>query len=107
MTSSLGIFILLPGTVLSISERILLVAVYLSPEGSPFYSDEINGILMLETKIANVLATLDGDIYIILTGDLNARTGNQMDFLYDDSVNKIPSSEWLTEDKLKKNKELL
>ena len=53
---------------------------YLPPEGSPFYTDEINGILMLEAEIANVLATLDGDIYIILTGDLNARTGNQMDF---------------------------
>ena len=93
MTSSLGIFILLPGTLLSISGRILLIVVYLPPEGSSFYTDKINGILMLEVEIADVLATLDGDIYIILTGDLNARTGNQLDFLYDYSVDKIPSSE--------------
>ena len=81
VTNSLGIFILLSGTVLSISARILLVSVYLPPEGSCFYTDKINGILMLEAEIANVLATLDGDIYIILTDHLNARTRNQMDFL--------------------------
>ena len=102
VTSSLGIFILLSGTLLSISARILLVTVYLPPEGSPFYTDEINGILMLEAEIANALVTLDRDIYVILTGDRNVRTGNQLDFLYDDSVDKIPSSEWLTKDKLKK-----
>ena len=61
-SSSLGILLLLPGSVLSVNARILLVIVYLPPEGSPFYNDEINGILMLEAEIINILASLDGHI---------------------------------------------
>ena len=36
------------------------------------------------------------DSHIILLGDLYARTGNESDYIIDDSVHGIPNMDWYT-----------
>ncbi|RUM93601.1 MAG: hypothetical protein DSZ28_07615 [Thiothrix sp.] len=55
---------------------ILLFCAYVPPVGSPFYDDRVasNGILLLEQCIIDTLQKYS-DCYLMLCGDLNARTG--------------------------------
>ena len=64
---------------------ILLVTCYIPPEGSPYYAyfDCENGISMLEEYLTDCLMAY-GDLYILLCGDLNARTANSSHFCQGD-----------------------
>ena len=59
---------------------------YIPPEKSNFYNmyDESNGILIRE-QIAKALSLKEGSS-LWLTGDINARTGNLIDFIKDDKT---------------------
>jgi len=54
---------------------VLLIASYVAPEHSPFYDsmDLKDGIVILEENLVQEIC--DEDLYILLCGDLNARTG--------------------------------
>ena len=61
-----------------LDKDVLYVCAYVPPEGSRYYGVmglESDGVSVLENVLVdNVL--LDNDLYVIITGDLNSRTGN-------------------------------
>ena len=61
--------------VVEVDRDILVVAGYIPPQDSPAYSesDNVMGIEILEQCVFE----LAEDVYIMMGGDFNARTGNQ------------------------------
>ena len=100
--SNIGIYFTIPGNLLNSSDPVLLACVYLPPEGSPFYDEEVNGILLLEDELMSVISEMDVRPYVILAGDLNARTGKLLDYLFDDSCENLPIGDWYDEDFFKR-----
>ena len=92
MSSTIGVFIVIPSHVLHIDFDILLVACYIPPEGSTFYTDESNSITLLENDLIQAIEQA-GTQYILILGDFNSRTGTQLDFIYDDSSENLPMDE--------------
>ena len=85
--------------VLRLKKDVIIVACYINPDGSPAYNDfELNdGILILE----EALLQLRGDnVYWVVCGDLNARTGTvqpdeeemEVELRSDDNVNNVRQS---------------
>ena len=100
--SNIGIYFTIPGDILNSEDIILVACVYLPPEGSPFYEDEVNGILLLEDELMSITSAMNVRPNIILAGDLNARTGNLMDHLFDDSHVNLPVGDCYPEDNFKR-----
>ena len=71
------IVVLVDKTLFGSPKDILYVCAYVPPEGSPFYAffDLDNGVDMLEDCLTNCLLDI-GDVFIIMSGDLNSRTSN-------------------------------
>ena len=64
---------------------------YVSPEGSPIYSDEtgLNGIEILENKLLQIIQKFP-DASLMLAGDFNnARCGYLQDLLDNDNIDFI------------------
>ena len=61
---------------LGFAKDVLLLCTYIQPENSPYYAkfNIDNGITLLEGLVADVVLNHDG--YVLLCGDLNARTSN-------------------------------
>jgi hypothetical protein len=77
--------------------NILLVCVYLPPKKSSSYVDEQDGMVILKEKLLD-LRTRYPDHKLLVTGDLNARTGSLQDFLVDDASDYIPGMDWYIPD---------
>ena len=79
-------------SVFNAGKDVLLIASYVAPEHSPFYDsmDLKDGIVILEEN--RVQEIRDEDLYILLCGDLNARTGCEQPKL-DDMSNYRPGFE--------------
>ena len=61
-----------------VAKDVLYVCAYVPPEGSRYYGVlglEPDGVSVLENAIVDN-ALLDNDLFLIVTGDLNSRTGN-------------------------------
>ena len=73
--------------VLKSPKDVLFICAYIPPEGSPFYSffDVDNGVACLEDCLAECLLT-QGDVSIILAGDLNSRIADCSPLLITDNV---------------------
>jgi hypothetical protein len=56
-----------------------LIFTYLPPESSPFYTDNVKGVKLLESLLNELC--IDDNIELILMGDLNARTGIVAEFI--------------------------
>ena len=58
---------------------VVYMCAYVPPENSPYYSafDIDDGISLPEESLADVMLSLD-DVYILLGGDLNNRTANEV-----------------------------
>ena len=89
---------------------LILIAAYIPPTGSPYYrskyniTQELNGIILLEQCIADIRQN-HTETSLILTGDLNSRTGSiqgvheehdlnkylnyDASLLYDDSIKTL------------------
>ena len=67
--------------------NILIVCAYVPPESSRFYSVFMydSGISMLEDYIIDCL-TLEGDMPVVVCGDLNARTADVLPECFDDEI---------------------
>jgi hypothetical protein len=63
--------------VFGLDKDVLFVSCYVAPEGSPVYNDRVlkDGIVGLEEAIWHYLDK--DDVYFMLTGDFNARTGKE------------------------------
>ena len=73
------LFFLLDKSLFGFSKDVVYVCAYIPPECSPYYAhyDIDNGIDLLEEALSDILLSLD-DVYVILCGDLNARTSNMI-----------------------------
>ena len=60
------------------------------PQYSTFYEHvhEADGIVRLENIFLEILSTY-GDMYIIISGDINARTGNMKDYIENDDLSHL------------------
>jgi len=68
---------------------IILVFVYISPEGSSIYNDnDLNGIELLENHLNTVKLDFP-DCLLFIAGDFNARTKDYLDFVPDDNLRHI------------------
>ena len=77
----------------SLMKDMVMIFTYVSPAGSSIYrnADYTNGIDRLESCLIDVLNIFDDDPYILIAGDLNARTGELDDFLLYDGDNSQTS----------------
>ena len=67
------------------SNDILLCACYLPPQGSTCYDNETDGIELLNKSLLTVTAKYPG-VHLIVAGDSNARTGDEIDYIKDDEA---------------------
>ena len=57
---------------------------YVAPEKSPIYTDEENGIEILNDKISEIVSQYP-EAELLVAGDLNSRIANMQDFIpFDD-----------------------
>ena len=79
-------------SVFSLDKDVLLIASYVAPENSPLYDtlELKDGILILEESILQIVQ--NEDPYILLCGDLNARTGCEQPKL-EEMFNYTPGSD--------------
>lgn len=70
--------------------NVIFIVIYLPPEGSTVYDcDETNGVNLLEDEIT-ILQSKFPNHEIIISGDFNARTKNENDFISNDSTTYLP-----------------
>ena len=69
---------------------IILSFLYISPEGSPIYNEEVgnNGIDIFENKLLRIIEKYP-NANLMLAGDFNARCGYLQDLLLDDSLDLV------------------
>ena len=81
---------LLKSSYLNINRDIILCFLYLSPEGSPIYSNKtgLNGIDILENKLFLIIQKYP-DASLMLAGDSSARCGEYQDLLVNDNIDFI------------------
>ena len=73
----------------NVKKQVIMIFVYISPEGSFIYNDENdNGIERL-FQILTILRNECNDYLFYLAGDFNARTKNLLDYIPDDSLHYI------------------
>ena len=68
---------------------LVLMCIYCQPEGSPVYKEQDNDIEMLFNEILNLQCSYPSHKVLII-GDLNARIGQNQDFISHDSEKCIP-----------------
>ena len=95
----MAVYISFPGYLFNTHLDVVVICAYIPPENSTFYSheDEDSGINMLCDEISDIQES-NGEFYLILTGDLNVRTGCLQDFIMDDSIKHLPVDDWYEED---------
>ena len=88
--SKLGIFLLLDRKFFGSDKDVLFCCVYIQPEYSNIYNlfAGDNGILMLQDMLVDIRTK--HDCQIIIMGDMNSRTANLDDFIFDDNMKYIP-----------------
>lgn len=91
--SMIAVYILFPGSVFNIDRDLLIISAYIPPENSTFYEDIHIDIHLLECEIVSILEKID-EPYILLLGDLNARTGVMEDYNFNDSIKHLPIEDW-------------
>ena len=84
------VVLLIKGIYLNYDKDIILCFLYLSPEGSPIYTEEtgLNGIDILDNKLLQIVQKYP-DASLMLAGDFNARCGEYQDILVNDSIDFI------------------
>jgi hypothetical protein len=72
----------------------IMLFTYLPPCGSTSYdNEEPNGIVHLETFVSNIRANY-GNNELLISGDMNARTKDEYDFILDDSPLYLPMPDY-------------
>lgn len=66
-------------TLVDVDRDVLIIAGYIPPPDSPAYSDldNVTGVEILEQCVLELGSIITEDVYIMMCGDFNARTGNQ------------------------------
>ena len=67
------------------SENYICLFIYVPPDGSSRYSDETNGIEILGNTLIDI-KIMYSNHKLLIAGDMNARVGNDLDYIIDDNV---------------------
>lgn len=70
------------------NEDIIMVFTYVAPENSPIYTDENNGLVLLNEKISEILSRYP-TAELFVAGDLNARIGSLQDYIPFDDIDFV------------------
>lgn len=95
----------LQSCILKIQTDVILICSYLPPEGANDYvyqSLEQNGVEILHELMIKIRSEYPSDA-VLLMGDLNARVGQENDFI-DDNVTHMSGMEWYIEDSFHLNR---
>jgi hypothetical protein len=72
----------------------LYVVTYLPPEGSKAYQgEECNGVILLDEYLKGVKIVYPNH-EVFVTGDLNARTQDKLDYIVNECVHYLPCKDW-------------
>ena len=82
------VVLILDAFVFDRKEDLILIFTYIAPEKSPIYTEEDNGIILLNEKILEIVTDHPG-AELFVAGDLNARIGNSQDFIPHDDLEHI------------------
>ena len=78
--------------------NIIYLATYLPPEGAIVYeNDETNGVILLEEMLTKLRGKYPNH-EVIVTGDLNARTKDDPDYIMYDHAQHLPCQDWYKAD---------
>ena len=80
----LGIVFTLDGTYF-MSENYIFLFIYVPPDGLNWYSDETNGIEILRNTQMDI-KIMYSNHKLLIAGDMNARIGNELDYIIDDKI---------------------
>ena len=75
------------------SENYICLFIYVPPDGSNWYSDETNGIEILRKTLIDI-KIMYSNHKLLIAGDMNARIGNELDYIIDDNVKYLPNVHW-------------
>ena len=75
------------GVIFGVDKDILMCSIYGSLPST-------NGIELLENELTDILSKLP-EVYVIITGDLNARTGEEPDYIIDDNTKYVIDSSFV------------
>jgi hypothetical protein len=84
----------------NIDQTIFLCAIYIPPRGSPYFNSDIF------TDLEKDITKFSTEGLIMLTGDLNARTGSALDFVNTDHCIHIPGINLPQKHNLRRRKKL-
>lgn len=82
------IVLLFNGNTFRRNEDIIMVFAYVAPENSPIYTDENNGLILLNEKISEILSQYP-TAELLVAGDLNARIGKLQDYIPFDGLDFV------------------
>ena len=74
------VVLMLDAAVFDRKDDLILIFTYIAPETSPIYTDEDNGVILLNEKILEIVSEHQR-AELFVAGDLNARIGNLQDFI--------------------------
>ena len=79
---------MLDAAVFDRKDDLILIFTYIAPENSPIYTDDDNGVILLNEKILEIVSE-HPRAKLFVAGDLNARIGNLQDFIPHDDLEYI------------------
>ena len=82
------VVLMLDAAVFDRKDDLILIFTYIAPENSPIYTDEDNGVILLNEKILEIVSE-HPRAELFVAGDLNARIGKLQDFIPHDDLEYI------------------
>ena len=104
ITGNLNLTFIVKKELCNLGKDLVIMFCYVPPEGNAYYEDldEENGITLLTAEIEE-LHTKHNNCLMMIMGDLNARTGNKQDFIWQDSIKHIvQTTDWYEADDFQK-----
>ena len=89
------VVLMLDAAVFDRKDDLILIFTYTAPENSPIYTDEDNGVILLNEKILKIVSEHQR-AELFVAGDLNARIGKLQDFIPHDDLEYIKSIWYFT-----------
>ena len=80
-----------------LSKNLILLCLYLPPEGSASYEPGVDGMDVVGSKLDSLREQYD-EAHVCILGDLNARTAACNDYIVDDLAKHMPNEEWYIPD---------
>lgn len=84
------IWVKLRKEIINVDEDVLVGLCYVTPESSCRQNIDPDVLVTLSNDLVEFNEKYDGDVLTLIAGDFNGRTGNEPDFIVNDSVEYLP-----------------